>query len=108
MRGLQNVKEVCNWNYRYHEASLTSMDTTTWYTVAVIDYLLFHTNDDRSYNYFDHSNLQILGTLKKNGKDYLYRDILADYLKTEYAATSKTLNYYDYLSSGNEFNKPSF
>ena len=108
MRGQQNVKEVCNWNYRYHEASLTSMDTTTWYTVAVIDYLLFHTNDDRSYNYFNHGSLEILGTLKKNGKDYLYRDILADYLKTEYAATSKTLNYYDYLSSGNEFSKPSF
>ena len=108
IRGQKNVKEVCNYNNRYHEASLQSVSTTQWYIVAVIDYLLFHTNSNRSYDYFDHSstNMEILGTLKKNGENYLYRDILADYLRSEYAATSKTLNYSDYLSSGDEYKKP--
>ena len=104
IRGEKNVKEICNYSWRYHDSSLTSVDYTTWYTVAVIDYLLFHTNDARSYNYFSHGSswMEILGTLKKNGKDYLYRDILADYLR----GYSGTLRYSDYLSSGSEFKKP--
>ena len=104
IRGEKNVKEICNYNWRYHESSLTSVDYTTWYTVAVIDYLLFHTNASRSYNYFSHGSnwLEILGTLKKDGKDYLYRDVLADYLR----GYSGTLNSSDYQSSRSEFKKP--
>ena len=104
IRGDRNVKEICNYNWRYHDSSLTSVDYTTWYTVAVIDYLLFHTNDSRSYNYFSHGSswMEIIGTLKKNGKDYLYRDILADYLR----GYSGTLDYSDYLSTGSGFKKP--
>ncbi|MBO7615228.1 MAG: bifunctional metallophosphatase/5'-nucleotidase [Bacilli bacterium] len=104
IRGDRNVKEICNYNWRYHESSLTSVDYTTWYTVAVIDYLLFHTNASRSYNYFSHGSswLEILGTLKKDGKDYLYRDVLADYLR----GYSGTLNSSDYQSSSSEFKKP--
>ena len=104
IRGEKNVKEVCNYNWRYHESSLTSVDYTTWYTVAVIDYLLFHTSASRSYNYFSHGSswLEILGTLKKDGKDYLYRDVLADYLR----GYNGTLYSSNYQSSGSEFKKP--
>ena len=109
IRDRKNLNSVCQYNYRYHESSLTSVGLSEWYTVAVIDFLLFHVDENRSYDYFNHgsSYLQILGTLKKDGKNYLYRDILADYLKTEYAATSKTLKYYDYLTSGSEYSKVS-
>ena len=104
IRGEKNVKEICNYNWRYHESSLTSVDYTTWYTVAVIDYLLFHTSASRSYNYFSHGSswLEILGTLKKDGKDYLYRDVLADYLR----GYNGTLYSSDYQSSRSEFKKP--
>ena len=106
IKGEKNLKEVCNYSYRYHDSSLTSVNSNTWYTVAVIDYLLFHTNDTRDYNYFSHNPnyMQVLGTLKKsNGENYLYRDILADYLRGQ----SGTLSYNNYLSSGSNFNKPS-
>ena len=110
IRGSQNVKEIINYNNRYHEASLTTVNSSQWYTVAVIDYLLFHIDSERSYDYFNHgsSYMQILGTLQKNGKNHLYRDVLADYLRKEYASTSNTLNYSDFVSSVSEYAKPTY
>ena len=106
IKGSKNVKELCNYNYRYHNSSLTSMDYNTWYTVAVIDYLLFHTNSSRDYDYFsfDSSNMQIIGSLKKaNGDTYIYRDICSDYVKT----LSGTIYASDYNKTLDEFKAPS-
>ena len=105
MKGSKNLSEIRDYNYVYHDASLTETNVNTWYTVAVIDYLLFHTSDNREYNYFSFNSnyMQILGTLKKNnGDQYLYRDICADYLRS----LTGTLRSSDYLTSNAEFTKP--
>ena len=75
------------------------MNTNTWYTIAVIDYLLWHTNSDRIYDYFDHSssNMEVLGTLQKNGNTYLYRDICADYIRS-LNGTIYSSNYDKYVA----------
>ena len=105
MKGSKNLNEIRDYNYVYHDASLTETNVNTWYTVAVIDYLLFHTSDNREYNYFSFNSnyMQVLGTLKKsNGENYLYRDICADYLRS----LTGTLRNSDYLTSNAEFTKP--
>ncbi|MCQ2087398.1 MAG: 5'-nucleotidase C-terminal domain-containing protein [Bacilli bacterium] len=105
--GSKNVAEVCyDGNYCYHDPSLTSMSSSKTYTIAVIDYLLWHTNSNRYYDYFSHSgsNMQILGTLKKDGNAYLYRDIAADYFKKQ----SGTVIASNYNSSNAGFVKPTY
>jgi 2',3'-cyclic-nucleotide 2'-phosphodiesterase (5'-nucleotidase family) len=106
IKGSKNVRELCKYNYRYHDSSLTSMDFNTWYTVAVIDYLLFHTDSSRDYDYFsfNSSNMQIIGSLKKsNGDTYIYRDICSDYVKT----LSGTIYASNYNITLDEFKAPS-
>ena len=47
IKGSKNVTQAFNlngYNYIYHNSSLTNVNDNTWYTVAIIDYLLFHTN----------------------------------------------------------------
>lgn len=103
-KGEKNVKEL-RTNHCYHDKSFTSMNNSTWYTAAVIDYLLWHTNSSRYYDYFDHSseNMQIIGTLKKaNGDNYLYRDITADYLRKQ----EGTVYSSNYSNSGDCFISP--
>ena len=103
-KGDSNVRQLSySGNNYYHSSSLTSMDTSKWYTVAIIDYLLWHTNSDRQYDYFDHSadNMQIIGTLKKNNDNYLYRDVCADYIR----GITGTLYASDYSNSATGFNK---
>ncbi|MCR5309066.1 MAG: 5'-nucleotidase C-terminal domain-containing protein [Bacilli bacterium] len=109
IKGSKNIQQAFNlngYNFIYHNASLTSVNENTWYTVAVIDYLLWHTNSSRYYDYFSHSSsyMQVLGTLKKsNGDNYLYRDICADYIRNY----NGTLYASNYDSSNSEFSKPS-
>lgn len=106
IKGKKNIQQVCSsGNNCYHDASLTSMNEDTWYTVAVIDYLLWHTNSYRSYDYFDHSSscMQIVGTLKKNNENYLYRDVCVDYIR----GLTGTISAGDYKSSASCFSKPS-
>ena len=110
IKGSKNVQQVFNfngYNYIYHNSSLTNVNENTWYTVAVIDFLLYHTNSSRYYDYFSHSSsyMQVIGTLKKsNGDNYVYRDICADYIKGH----SGTLNASDFDKDNAEFSSPSF
>lgn len=106
VKGTKNIRQLCNsYNNCYHASNFTTVNTSTWYTAVVIDFLLFHVNSSRSYDYYDHSssNMQILGTLKKNNENYLYRDVFADYVKT----LNGTLYASDYDSEG-EFAHPTY
>jgi len=101
VKGYKNAREIgYTGNYIYHNASATSVNSNTWYTVAIIDYLLFHTNTNRNYDYFDHSssNMQILGFLKNTeGSNLLYRDIFVNYVK----GLTGTISANDYKTTGN-------
>lgn len=48
------------------------------YKVACLDYLAFHTDSNRDYDYFPEQ--KVLGYLTKNGENYTYREVLKDYL----------------------------
>ena len=107
IRGTKNIKEACHSaNFCYHDASLETMNSSQWYTIAIIDYLLWHTDSNRNYDYFsfDPNYMEIIGTLKNSsGDDFLYRDICANYL----FGIHETINASDYSTSVAEFIKPS-
>ena len=75
-------KDACNMlRYRNNIYKVTpsiSINYNDTYTVACIDYLAFHCDENRNYDSFP--NLEIVGYLKKDNKDYYYREILKDYL----------------------------
>ena len=74
-------------------ATVTFVNTETnvnkTYTIVVIDYLAFHRNKNRDYDYF--AGFRYVDKLTKEGSPfYTYRDVVADYFR-EYKAidTSK-------------------
>lgn len=57
-----------------------TISSSEYYTIVVIDYLAFHRNAARNYDYF--SEQIYLGKLKKEGQSiYCYRDLVADYIR---------------------------
>ena len=93
--GDELLREVKNYNYIYRNPSYTSnvINRNSIYKIAVIDYLYFHTNENRYYDYFPNTGGTSVTTLNKN-----YREILRDWLKAKnYLAGG--LNSSDYLSS---------
>lgn len=56
-------------------------EDSKYYTIAVIDYLATHRNSSRDYDYFP--SLNIVGSLTKDGGPYRYRDVTADYLRSQ-------------------------
>lgn len=57
-----------------------TISSSEYYTIVVIDYLAFHRNTSRNYDYF--SDQKHLGKLEKEGKNiYSYRDLVADYIR---------------------------
>ncbi len=74
---------------------------SVYYTVAIIDYLLYHQNANRNYNYFPSAFRNGATTpipLTKDGVDiYNYRLITRDFL----LKTSGTLNVSPYTSTNN-------
>ncbi len=91
------LKYSSNGMYRLDKEALQNNKI---YRIATIDYLAFHRNTNRDYNYFP--SLSVVGILTKEGYDiYNYRDITCDYLKS----LNGTINAGDYSSSLNEHNK---
>lgn len=69
-------------------------DEKKTYRIAVLDYLAFHRNEYRMYDYFP--SLKIIGKLEKKGQNnYNYRELTADYMRT----FSKEINASDYGNS---------
>lgn len=68
-----------------------------YYYIAVIDYLLFHQNTSREYNYFPSAFTSGFDPvpLRNNGNDYNYREITRDYM------LNNTLNTDDYRINNN-------
>ena len=91
------INEV-KYNYVYRGIG-EAVDSSKTYKVAVLDYLATHRNKDRDYDYFP--SMVEKGTLINSGEPYLYRSILADYLKTKSSWSNS-----DYATDGNaRFNR---
>ena len=69
------------------------------YKVACLDYLAFHTNSNRSYNFFPDNNGRYIGTLSKN-----YRLILKDWLTTKGYNSGTALDPSNFEKSSTKFN----
>lgn len=78
--GKDLIKEA-SYNQIYRVNPNAFRNDNTKYTVAVIDYLLVHTNMDRTYDYF-RNGFTIKGVLSKDGyENYNYRFVLRDFLR---------------------------
>ena len=69
------------------------------YTIAAIDFVAFHTNYSRDYDLFPSVNP--LNELRKNGKVYNYREITADYFRSQ----TEPISADDYSSTSIRHNK---
>ena len=76
------------------------MDPEKKYRIAVIDYLLFHTNTSRTYDYFRRFDGSYVGILKNN-----YRVILKNWLIKNGYNKGALLNADDYDSNLSQFNR---
>ena len=95
--------EIKGYNWVYTNPSLgasPTFDVNSTYKVAVLDYLLFHTNSSRVYDYFPTTAGAYSSTLTKN-----YRDIFKWWLGNQAA---DSINSDDYRSSQTRHNKNSW
>lgn len=83
VKGSEIISEV-NYGVYFWRASGVAIESNKYYKIAVIDYLLFHQNASRNYNYFrsafESSNTFKPVALTQNGQTYNYRQITRDYL----------------------------
>lgn len=85
--------------YRVNKKAIS---TSNKYRIAIIDYLGFHRNDNREYNYF--KGATTIGKLEKVvGEMYNYREITADYIR-KITSSGKTLNSSEYNRKLDAFN----
>lgn len=97
VKGSDIINEVNYGNY-YWRSSGEAIESNKWYTIAVIDYLLFHQNDNRVYNYFPSaftSGFEPIAITNSNYDVYNYRLITRDYL------LANTIDANDYLYNNN-------
>ena len=83
VRGSEILNEV-RYGVSFWRVSGDAILSDEYYKIAIIDYLLFHQNARREYNYFpsafaNGNNFKPVA-LTKNGQTYNYRQITRDYL----------------------------
>ena len=88
--------EIKKYNYIYRSPTFLdeSIDDDKTYRIAIIDFIYFHTNVQRNYDYFSETGGSSTVKLSKN-----YREILRDWLIDNGYSAGKKLNASDYDSS---------
>ena len=79
------------------------IEENEYYTIAVLDYLLYHQNSNRSYNYFPsafNNGFDPIPLTKTGVEMYNYRLITRDFLRSV-----KTINASTYIYENNHTNK---
>ena len=101
----RELQSQLNYNYICRNSSITNdeIDLNGDYKIAVLDYVYFHTNADRYYNYFWITGGTSNVTLSNN-----YRDILTDWMVDNHYNTGNVLNSNDYSFSQWNHNKSAF
>lgn len=100
------VTEVKAWNSICKADGELNLELGHTYTIACIDFLAFHTNDSRDYDWFPS-----IGSYTVNEMDKLsmnYREILRNWFKRNHYNDSSydlTLNYSNYQNSVSAHNK---
>lgn len=96
------IKKELDYNYVYMSSSFNrEIKLNQRYRIAVLDYLLFHTNSNRYYDYFSTFTGVTVDELNSN-----YRLILKSWLTNNgYSSGTKILSSDDYSSSSTDFNK---
>lgn len=102
--GQELYDEVMSWNYACFSDDFVNngkgFDIDGTYTIAVIDYVAFHTDTNRNYNFFPDNNGNYIDTLDDN-----YRIILKNWLKDNGYAAGKELNINNYQYYQPKFRK---
>lgn len=97
-------KQVSSYNSYNNVYRSPSFDGTLTpgqtYRIATIDYLFFHTNSNRYYDYFSDTKGQYVGYLDDN-----YRIILRNFLRNNGYKTGKLLSSDDFSSSLTSFSR---
>lgn len=90
------MNEVGGHNFVYRSPNFDgTVRSGQTYKIACLDYLMYHTNSSRYYDYFPNNNGRYIGALSDN-----YRVILRNWLiKNKYNSGNKTLSSDDYSSS---------
>ena len=103
--GSEILDEVGQYNYIYRSPEFTEdkIDRGKTYRIACLDYLFFHTNSSRYYNYFPQSAGAYVAYLDDN-----YREILRDWLIANGYANGKALDADLYASSLKEYDRTAF
>ncbi len=105
--GEEIENEIMCYNNFYHNPSKsTTIKRSQTYKIACIDYLAFHTNENRYYDYFPsiaNADIDKLPTLNNN-----YRVILKEWLKNNQYSNGTNLDVANYRSSVANFNKNNF
>lgn len=92
--GYEIRDEIVNYNNVYiPSGQYRDIKLSNKYLIATIDYLAFHTNERRFYDYFPDNNGNYIAKLDLN-----YREILRDYLLDNYFNSGVTLSSGDYSS----------
>lgn len=97
VKGSDIISEVNYGNY-YWRSSGEAIESDKYYFIAVIDYLLFHQNSNRDYNYFRSaftSGFTPVALTNSNYDVYNYRLITRDYL------LNNSINAHDYIYDNN-------
>ena len=104
VKGSEILNEV-NYGVYFWRASGEAIESNKYYKIAVIDYLLFHQNASRNYNYFrsafESGNTFKPVALTRNGQTYNYRQITRDYLLAN-PAISASVYVYDNNNTSTE------
>ncbi len=95
--GREIYNEIRRYNYaRFNDSFVNNgktFDINGTYKIAVLDYLAFHTDDQRDYDYFDDNNGNYIDVLDDN-----YRIILKKWLHEKGYDAGKALYPYDFDS----------
>ncbi|MBP5216435.1 MAG: bifunctional metallophosphatase/5'-nucleotidase [Bacilli bacterium] len=99
--GYDILNECFNYNNVYLNPDVPSVfKSDATYKIAVLDYLAFHTNSYRYYNYFPSANGRYVGYLSDN-----YRVILRDWLADNGYNAGAALRSVDFSSNVSAFKR---
>ena len=101
VKGSDILNEVKGYNNVCYSSSFNhQIDPNQYYQIACLDYLLYHTNSNRYYNYFYSFDGTTVGQLSLN-----YRLILREWLISNGYNNGKLLSSSDYSSYNDSFNR---
>ncbi len=97
----RNIKSQATRNYFYRVNDYSTLNNLTYYTIAVVDYLVFHQNVSKYFNYFTDFNpsTDVLGFVHQTGDEDVAvypRDLIGEVFAND---DDHTIDPYDFTGS---------